>query len=763
MPLSNTQNALGIGGSGATTVQQNFAGVGKPTNPYDLGTAFRDYYGGMPTHQIVSGMANGQSPTQNAPGSTLANGFGKSVGAPTATPAQAGQMNATMPGVFNGNPANGIPSEEAGFNKAFRGQSAPMGEVPPGSRFQAGALGRHQRTPMMPGAGNATMAPIQPTGAQGAPAPVPAPVDDAAARLAQMQAGLAGTQPGAIAEASTGMAADTREAAAGPIQMRAADAAGAPAENGPAGPVATFTGTNGANIPLTAPLPKNWASMPWAQKSAWLASHTYTAPAAPGGGTTTPPTGTGNYPGQTNTTPTGTTSTGTTTTGTTPPTDAAQAPVDDNGDPLQFKSSSGFQFGPNWFDDANAINVVTDTSYGEPWWKHWWTQGFGLSAAEAKKLGPLPSPDTDGPFPMLTVKMGDADSFTEAVKALGTEQKGLSSLLGKTNDLYAQMLNANWLRQTDPNFDENKYIKLSRRYDISKAALARYGITVEDAGPGNVPGTGDGEPPVTGIGGSDPNSNTSIPTQLPVNNYLDALKNIGSGDFDPIHRLALGELLDNQYQWQVGQTEKQKALNTLAPTEQDLLNNSGISAFRSKALNYGQNPMLSDWDTIRNQYVAGGDKTLKTGMDTLSQNLARRGLGPTAGAGIAANQQRQFAGDQAMGLGQLSLQQQEEKRKEFDRGMGYLQTAGQTDAGIISGSRQNLAQILMGAAPISKSPVEGVANTGTSMLGMQYAKDAQDAAQKLAKDQAAFGWQDGLGLIASMFGGSFGGGAASGV
>lgn len=112
-PITNTQNALGIGGPGATTTQKTFSGLGTAApysglvgglsggaggggqNPYDLGAAFRDYYGGIPTHQIVGAMANGQSPTQGAPGGTLSNGVGRSVGSPagpTATPAQAGQM-----------------------------------------------------------------------------------------------------------------------------------------------------------------------------------------------------------------------------------------------------------------------------------------------------------------------------------------------------------------------------------------------------------------------------------------------------------------------------------------------------------------------------------------------------------------------------------------------------------------------------------------------------------------------------------------------
>ena len=58
---------------------------------------------------------------------------------PTSTPAQAGSMNAAQPGVFNGNPANGYPSAEAGFNPRTGGPGMASLTPPPPPQAAAGA------------------------------------------------------------------------------------------------------------------------------------------------------------------------------------------------------------------------------------------------------------------------------------------------------------------------------------------------------------------------------------------------------------------------------------------------------------------------------------------------------------------------------------------------------------------------------------------------------------------------------------------------
>jgi len=184
---TNTPDIGGMGNGIGSFAQQQGPGVGggpsPSVNPYDLGRAFHDYYGGKPAHQIVSEMQAGQPTAGNA---TTA-GVNPGAGNPP-TPEQSGQMNAKHPGHFRGTPENGwSPTQEAGGQSNNEQGGPPAPETPPAPQptpapqpvAQKSALADFAPQPTTqakaPASGGATVADFAPPKAAGQEKMLPVP------------------------------------------------------------------------------------------------------------------------------------------------------------------------------------------------------------------------------------------------------------------------------------------------------------------------------------------------------------------------------------------------------------------------------------------------------------------------------------------------------------------------------------------------------------------------------------------------------------
>ena len=734
-PLTNTQQALGIGGSKPTTAQQ-FAGAlggGSGMNPWQStvqGTMPRGTgltppawspqimrAGRTNTGPSLAAMYQGLNPggpPGSIPPDTRNPGGGLGVNAPprakpTAPPSTASQLNSMAPGYFNGNQTNGTPAP-------FK----PMGSLP------------------------ATAQPPQPS-----------------QQMTTMQQALVAPTG---AEASQGIAGSTREAAAGPLQMRAADATGVPAENGPTGPVATFTGTNGANIPLTAQLPKNWASMKWADRKAWLDSHTWTPTPAPGGGgTTTPPTGTGNYPGQTNTTPGGTTGTGTTTTPTMDPGAAADALSTttgggDSADP-NYKAATPFRWGNNL--DAKGLETFFQTNPN--WGVNFGVRGLGLDAKQAQKIGVenMPSVNTygekyiGGPITGISLPQTLWDPFSPQY----IKNDSVRNLLSYSRNLAAQI---NQLSTDGGESTSEKTATIQDLYQklgVSRMALNQYGIQYDPFAIGQDAG---GTRPQPGEPGYDPyainveypqlGSNTLLPKDL------QAMLGIGSG-MAAQDRMAATEFAYGLYNDEDARYNKQKAINELVSMKGRIADDPNRLVAQSIANSLGDYNLTDpEFQMVKNQTAGNYAKGLDTIRSSLSGAAASTGMDPSAYAGSYAESaigNRQGLADR---LGQMDVERAAERRANRLTNLDVRRQLSGQYTGADSAASMAIANALRGAAELGPNPMQGLGANAANLYSIQLQHDANEQSQKAAEDAAQWGQiTDIVGLFASgMGGGGFG-------
>lgn len=642
-PKSQMQQGLGTGGlasgnsfargfGGPQAGVQPAPGMDGPSNPYDLGDAFNRYYGGMPTHALVSGMQNGQPPQpvagpslsisdssgQDQPSVASAGGAGPPTAGgggnpqqpgPTATPAHAGKMNATMPGTFNGNPANGIPSAEAGFAGGMR------------------------RPPM----------PAQP------PAPPPQPVNGMASSLASPAPAAPDPGPPDQHAMSTGLAAGAQEQ---PTEMP-----GAPGE-------------------MEAKKKQPKAPPPPVEFSAPPPPVTASVDPTTGATTTTP----GTPPAATPETP-------------------APPPVDPNA-------------------KAGGADPVHD-------FKHW----FHGHTDSNLDLSGLPPPSQLG----ITIPNDIADSST-----LGQSGGALASQPALAGLAYTlQKLNIKLQQLVGGGAGAGQVAEEQAKYNQIRDFLkSQYGVSYDpqapaSAGPGGPPGGG------TGPGGSDTVPGSAAGLVGAGNQYIQLQRQhpeLKQWELEYIAQLAETNAANQRYD---------NANQTIGSAVNKFENNPLADKSRHMAEGLLDNPDNTPWDTVKNQYAANADKDINSSLGSLSDSLNRRGVGPSTGAGITADTLRQSAGDRAMGLGQLDVQQAKSQQDAEYRAMAAAGDVGQLwDTGALN-ARIAQANFQRGAPQSAISPFEGFGDSWVN-------QHAMDLADKAADYDQSFTWEDGAALYANL-------------
>lgn len=715
-------------------------GSGQSQNPYDLGRAFNDYYGGKPTHQLVTEMQGGASPASNA---------ATTVAGPNSSPAAAGTNNAVAPGVYTGNPANGYsPEKEAG------GLSNTEQGGPPSSPVQTQPVSPNAPRPREQAASMAAPPP-QPA----APiAPPPAPPNLGPQTPSNFtQGGTTPLPPPTIGTFAPPTTPTAPPAAGNPEQqfvMKSASAEQPAPANAAGGGDGDYSLVR--NTPAWQELRLDGKTQQ--QKNEILRNAGYVkgddgrwtlqpqpAPGGGPGGTSDP----GALPGDTSGTPPGETPGGTPPGGTdttqTPPIGEGANEVAKTVAPQDFAWN---QFNGNWVEaiNSNPTQALQDPNY--------WQKVWGLSDAQARDLGNLPKPGSaaqGGYTRGLTLTGLD---FPQGVMLYGNEQyidnPAVQGLFVKTWQSATALNQAMSEGLQDP----AKIRSLSEKLNAGVASLAKYGIKYQPWTDGNYGSTTD---TFDGIWSEDPDrpSLSTFPSMGGVMTQIGKLFNLGPNATTE-QRAAAFEAAKQWIAAQAAMKDKDKAAGQYGQAVDIYANDPSRAQAEAIAKSIGENPDPTDWGQINRSYVANADRGARETADAVGESFARRGLGPVSGAGLTGEMLRRSEGDKAMGLGDLAIRESQSKRQGELQALDALGTTFARYAGGEALARQALGNTIMGAPMNYGNPAAGVGSAAASIRALQLQEEALDAAKDASKpgayDWAALGVNL-IGSVGSMMGG----------
>ena len=705
--LSQAQQTLGtgpaaqqrpnpfLGGPGAMG-----GGMAQPTgtigaihtrNPFQIGQDFSRVVGGLPTHTVLQQVNAGQSPVNSQPPSAPA-----PAAKPSASPEQAGAMNAAVPGAFNGNPANGFSGAEMGFVRPQGSAPNPFARnAPPRMPWGGGSPTPKAPAPMpqpqfrqlppphpppastrapMPGGPGAD--PMPGTFHGGAPFPMPMPP----VSPGPIEGG--GSAPNPFANQRVPMSQQQQQGTQGLAMMPPISDAPNPMTAPPApfdplhGPAKAGTEDarqkgDGGREP--APAPDYFADQQAAMQ-AFLAQNQEVAQALAGQGASIP--GGGVIPSTTGDTTGGTGGQqgdsggagGGAGGGTT------QTPLPFTHDnPATFYNPDGTGA---WTLDSIRADERGDARFWAPK-----PDNFGdMSDAQRQKwmlahYNPYATRDeffTNSPdavrafrtiYPNLT-GLGQLPSLvgwkgtpvtipSNANVRLDTVAGGpypvddrVRPLLDATHQMYSHIaammassgIGEDWFSTKEGNHAWNQY-------KAARTLLSRYGVTydpVKDIPSGSGGDRGDGS--VTTDRTPWNIENTDVMTKLPdIDKIPGDIRQIFGGDSwnkaSPEEKAAMLEAMLEIYLTNEQLANKQKQINIYQPGYEQTLaaNNPFRRESESMALDALQNPNPVDLQGIQNRTASDFDKSLEQSIQAASGASARRGIAPGSMAGVAGN------------------------------------------------------------------------------------------------------------------------------
>ena len=743
-----------------------------------LATDITSSLGGMPSHQALRAMQSGQpigSPVQAGPGA--APGIQATPNQPQQSaqvpPAQAGQMNAQAPGIFNQNPATGYSGTEDGFAKAAGGMAQSGGGMAQTTAPPMRPPPVPVRQPQAPQRGQPSDAQMQMLAAQSRAAAQRAPASATPVPPPPGQAPPPDNIPWAPGFGSPHtQTPHTQPPAAAPTPQMPVPGAG------PAGPVAAQA--KGATAPdpedagkpwqqdsrsfgekFGEPKPAAWSRWSPEQRAKWKANRYQAGTTAVGAGPTQ-----GQAPGQEKAA------------------EGGGQVVPPTFDPIETIGEGGrsIPIGDKYYTsgyinkDPRGEGAFT-TPKPDDWNKMskdqrdaWLTQNYvpfdpqtmGLPAMQGKEdeysypgsiaeylanignvdeaalleaLGygggfEIPDIETTTPFDFGEVPYTTGiESFTTPGGPNYVEDPDIRRLLQK----YSEAANAINVMSADPNrFKDARWAERNEEYGTLQAVLGRYGINWSPAQGVFQPEPGPGD---VGSGRDDTNTgNTDVMSGLP---------HFQQGDLPGIVMRFFGI---NPKDWKgMSSTKKSAAFDQymeMLLTDESLRNKQGginiIQGGYDKtlaennplrqgsedlALQALQNYNPVDLQGIQNRTSSRYDQGLEQAIQSASGSANRRGLTPGSQAGFAGNLTAQNRNDLSRTLGE-----QETAYQQYDRQALYdaINNAGNVNQRFLGGELMQgnvLANAVMGAYQPAVNPYENAPDTSGNLAAIDTLED----------------------------------------
>lgn len=408
---------------------------------------------------------------------------------------------------------------------------------------------------------------------------------------------------------------------------------------------------------------------------------------------------------------------------------------------------------------TDGIDFITGNPDAALTGKSFWRDGVKITdQTYIARLNKLPAPSSYTGPKVSVSGLDQSLDYSTAYNADGTANPNYIKDAGVRDLLTYAYQQANSINEKQQvkgvNRDEQAIAKNQARLNQTIAALSQYGVkyspTAATGGgtggtPGGYPGTDNTDPNLPTLGGMPGMDQWLTPI----------LRQFGINDKStPEQKYAAYEMAMQLMTQDAQMKDRSKAAGQMGQNLTDLGTDPNLKKTGAIADEIYANPEYSDWAGIRARAVGDSDQTLKAMEEAYGSNAARRGMSP--GSVNASTQAGRMAQENALSrqMGELSQAQGAEHRQGLLQASGLQADQFQRDYGNRAQVRQQLAGILMGAAPKAVNPAEGMANWGFNEAATNISRDMVDQAGK-----GPSGLEQATGYV-GMFG-QLAGGAAS--
>lgn len=389
-------------------------------------------------------------------------------------------------------------------------------------------------------------------------------------------------------------------------------------------------------------------------------------------------------------------------------------------------------------DKVSARVAFIQNSDGS-WTNNFWEKAFGQGGVTGSTRT---LPDPAGTNYNLTIEGTDLpDSIFDTV-----DNTGVQDLLRKWEGWSSTLSQLEQVSGSDK--DRGRIQEINEKLKVAEAALAQYGITANSSG--EFPDTTGGPDDIYGDdqtrGQGDPY--TLYDPDLTVEPKIIEQLFGPRGQRTPQEAAAAAEMAGQIIADQTQRQNQQLGVNELVRSRDQFTDDPLYQQIRDQAAAIGAQDNY-DYTGIRNQAVADQNQSFNTAIQNLGASAASRGLPTASMSGMQGELALDNASTLARLLGDINLREQQTARDFALQGLGASQSAFGSTAGPLSQLNQQIAQAL--GAPVGSvfNPAGGALDASGGLLALDRAGDQLDLASDSARWSKYLG---GAGALTGLLG-----------
>lgn len=334
------------------------------------------------------------------------------------------------------------------------------------------------------------------------------------------------------------------------------------------------------------------------------------------------------------------------------------------------------------------------------------------------------------------------------------------SIWGRVNNTGVQDLLRKWegwatkvsqLEQEDgSDKDRGRIQEINEKLRVAEAALAQYGITATPQG--EFPDTTGGPDDIYGDDATQAEGDpyTLRDPDLTIEpKIVTQLFGPRSGR-TPQENAAAAEMAGQIIADQTQRQNQQLGVNELVRSRDQFTDDPLYQQIRDQAAAIGAQDNY-DYTGIRNQAVADQNQSFNTAIQNLGASAASRGLPTASMSGLQGELALDNASTLARFLGDINMREQQTARDFALQGLGASQAAFGSTAGPLAQLNQQIASAL--GAPVGTifNPAGGALDASGGLLSLDRAEDQLDLAKDSARfDKYAAGADAGMSLLSLL-------------